>query len=84
MNNFKVSRSLSAATNRAVGHSPCYGCQERFPGCGANCKQYTEWKEKRSAIYGEIYRRESRDMLVEGYKYERRGIVIHKMRGKYK
>ena len=33
-------------TERRVGKSPCYKCQERHAGCHAECEKYAEWRAK--------------------------------------
>lgn len=34
---------------------PCKGCEERFPGCHADCERYKNWKTEHQARMEEKY-----------------------------
>ena len=54
------------------GSSPCYGCEDRTPGCWDRCERYQDWRkrsdEKREKIQQEKLATADVDAFIKGAK----------------
>ena len=50
--------------------SPCLGCEERYPGCFADCDRYKEWKGKREAFLRKVREERRKEAMTNSYSAE--------------
>lgn len=45
-------------------NNPCRGCEERYPGCHAECERHEAWKARMKEIKEEKKKHDTQDRLV--------------------
>lgn len=69
------------AVDKKIGPSPCNGCQERYPGCGSDCKRgFKEWQEARRAERQAYLKKESGAIAADKFRQESRDASMQKKR----
>lgn len=58
---------------------PCGGCQERHPGCHAECEKYKAFAEERHKARDETYRQKKIEHEAQRFMFANRTKAIRKM-----
>lgn len=58
---------VAKAAEKAVGLSPCKGCEDRYPACAGHCERYKSWKQKLAEVREQMFKSERGERDIVAY-----------------